>query len=98
MKNISEYSVVICHGASAKLVKKREKAFLYLSSRKEITMRGAKLLFQASWILLLAISAVLVLYSSLSLYRAYFSLQDYLYIGQNGTTRIAVGMEEIREK
>ena len=61
-------------------------------------MRGAKLLFQASWILLLAISGVVVLYSSLSLYRAYFSPQDYLYIGHNGMTRVAVGIEEIREK
>jgi hypothetical protein len=61
-------------------------------------MRGAKLLFQASWILLLALSGILVLYSSLSLYRAYFSAQDYLYVGQNGTTRVAVGIEEIRDK
>jgi hypothetical protein len=68
------------------------------SSRKEKNMRGAKLLFRASWILLLALSGILVLYSLVSLQRAYFSAQDYLYIGENGSARVAVGIEEIKEK
>lgn len=55
-------------------------------------------MFRASWILLLALSAILVLYSFVSLGRAYFSAQDYLYIGENGPARVAVGVEEIREK
>ncbi len=61
-------------------------------------MRGAKLLFRASWILLLALSGILVLYSFVSLRRAYFGAQDYLYIGENGPASVAVGVEEIREK
>lgn len=55
-------------------------------------------MFRASWILLLALSAILVLYSCVSLSRAYFSAQDYLYVGKNGPASVAVGIEEIREK
>ena len=54
-------------------------------------------MFRASWILLLALSGILVLYSSVSLNRAYFSPQDYLYIGENGPASVAVGVKEIKE-
>ena len=60
-------------------------------------MKGAKMLFVVSWVLLLVLSAALALFSLGSLATAYFADQDTLYAGTNGPATVSVGLEEIRQ-
>jgi hypothetical protein len=62
-----------------------------------MAMKGAKLLFVASWVILLVLCGALMIFSLLSLSTAYFSNQDTLYSGDNGPASVHVGLEEIRQ-
>ena len=60
-------------------------------------MKGVKMLFLASWVLLLVLSGALAFFSILSLGNAYFAAGDVLYSGDSGGATVRVGLEEIRQ-
>lgn len=60
-------------------------------------MKGVKLLFTASWVLLLVLAGALTFFSLLSLSNAYFAAGDVLYSGDSGGATVRVGLEEIRQ-
>ena len=60
-------------------------------------MKGARLLFLASWVILLALSALLIFFSLNSLGVAYFGAQDNLVAVTEGDQMRVIGLEKIKE-
>ena len=60
-------------------------------------MKGARLLFLASWVILLALSALLIFFSLNSLSVAYFGKQDTLVAITEGDQMRVIGLEKIKE-
>lgn len=60
-------------------------------------MKGAKMLFVASWVLLLVLTGLMTLASLGSLSTAYFGTEDILYAGDSGGATVRVTLEELRQ-